>query len=166
MEREQKAMGQIIVVLIYAVIMGFATQAVIENKGYKDNWFWWGFFFGLIALIVAVARPQCVSSTGINMILTEEQEKKNELKRKDERMLQEDGWKCICGRLNASYIGTCSCGRTRSDIKAFEKKKEREQNQTGETERLKQLQQYKALLDCGALTEEEFAAKKKQLLNL
>ena len=51
----------------------------------------------------------------------------------------------------------------KEDIK---KKKEQEQNQAGESERLKQLQQYKALLDCGALTEEEFTAKKKQLLNL
>mgnify|MGYP001713560326 CR=1 FL=1 len=48
----------------------------------------------------------------------------------------------------------------------IKKKKEQEQNQAGESERLKQLQQYKALLDCGALTEEEFTAKKKQLLNL
>ena len=81
-------------------------------------------------------------------------------------MLQEDGWKCICGQLNASYVGTCSCGRTRADVEDLKKKKEQEQNQAGESERLKQLQQYKALLDCGALTEEEFTAKKKQLLNL
>lgn len=159
-------MGQIIIVLVYGIIMGFATQAIIENKGYNDNWFWWGFFFGIIALIVAAARPQCASSIEMNRGLAEEQEKQNELKRKDGRMLQEDGWKCICGQLNASYVGTCSCGRTRADVEDFKKKKEQEQNQEGESERLKQLQQYKALLDCGALTEEEFTAKKKQLLNL
>ena len=159
-------MGQIIIVLVYGIIMGFATKAIIENKGYNDNWFWWGFFFGIIALIVAAARPQCVSSIEMNRGLAEEQEKQNELKRKDGRMLQEDGWKCICGQLNASYVGTCSCGRTRADVEDLKKKKEQEQNQAGESERLKQLQQYKALLDCGALTEEEFTAKKKQLLNL
>ena len=102
----------------------------------------------------------------MNRGLAEEQEKQNELKRKDGRMLQEDGWKCICGQLNASYVGTCSCGRTRADVEDLKKKKEQEQNQAGESERLKQLQQYKALLDCGALIEEEFTAKKKQLLNL
>ena len=102
----------------------------------------------------------------MNRGLAEEQEKQNELNRKDGRMLQEDGWKCICGQLNASYVGTCSCGRTRADVEDLKKKKEQEQNQAGESERLKQLQQYKALLDCGALTEEEFTAKKKQLLNL
>ena len=32
-------MGQIIIVLVYGIIMGFATQAIIENKGYNDNWF-------------------------------------------------------------------------------------------------------------------------------
>ena len=165
-ESELNNMVQIIGILIYALVMGFATQIVIENKGYKDNWFWWGFFFGLIALIVAVARPQCISSMEMNDVLVGDQEKKNELKRKDERMLQEDGWMCICGKLNASYVGTCSCGRTRSDVEAYRKKIEKEQNQGEESERLKQLQQYKALLDCGALTEEEFSAKKRQLLNL
>ena len=60
-------MGQIIIVLVYGIIMGFATQAIIENKGYNDNWFWWGFFFGIIALIVAAARPQCVSSIEMNL---------------------------------------------------------------------------------------------------
>ena len=159
-------MMQVIVILIYGVVMGFATQIVIENKGYHDNWFWWGFFFGIIALIVAAARPQCGALGETNPVLTEEQEKKNELRRKDERILQEDGWKCICGKINASYVGTCSCGRTRRDIEALESKSEKEKNQVGEAERLSQLQQYKELLDCGALTEEEFAAKKKQLLNL
>ena len=159
-------MMQIVVVLIYGVIMGFATQIIIENKGYRDNWFWWGFFFGIIALIVAVARPQCSSIMVGNTVLSEEQAKKEELERKDERMLREDGWKCTCGKLNASYVGTCSCGRTHSEVEAFKQKQVEKKNQDGEAERLKQLQEYKKLLDCGALTEEEFTAKKKQLLDL
>ena len=61
----------------------------------------------------------------MNRGLAEEQEKQNELKRKDGRMLQEDGWKCICGQLNASYVGTCSCGRTRADVEDIKKKKNR-----------------------------------------
>ncbi|MBQ7146890.1 MAG: SHOCT domain-containing protein [Lachnospiraceae bacterium] len=40
------------------VAFGFATKKVIENKGYRENWFWWGFFFGLIALIVAFSKPE------------------------------------------------------------------------------------------------------------
>lgn len=51
-------MGAIIGFIIWGVIWGYATKAVINNKGYDDNWFWWGFFFGFIALIVAVAKPE------------------------------------------------------------------------------------------------------------
>lgn len=63
--------------------------------------------------------------------LAEEQEKQNELKRKDGRMLQEDGWKCICGQLNASYVGTCSCGRTRADVEDLKKKKSKNKIKQG-----------------------------------
>ncbi len=44
--------------IIWGVVWGYATKVVINNKGYDDNWFWWGFFFGFIALIVAVAKPE------------------------------------------------------------------------------------------------------------
>ena len=44
--------------IIWGAVWGFATDAVIKNKGYDENWFWWGFFFGFIALIVAVAKPE------------------------------------------------------------------------------------------------------------
>lgn len=51
-------MGAIIGFIIWGVVWGYATKAVINNKGYDENWFWWGFFFGFIALIVAVAKPE------------------------------------------------------------------------------------------------------------
>ena len=44
--------------IIWGVVWGFATDAIIKNKGYDDNWFWWGFFFGFIATIVAVTKPE------------------------------------------------------------------------------------------------------------
>ncbi len=43
--------------IIWGIIWGFATHKVIENKGYYENWFWWGFFFGFIAFIVACTKP-------------------------------------------------------------------------------------------------------------
>lgn len=49
--------GYLIAVVIWGLIWGFATKKVIENKGYTENWFWWGFFFGFIALIVALTKP-------------------------------------------------------------------------------------------------------------
>ena len=39
-----------------------------------------------------------------------------------------------------------------------------EQKQSSESDTIEQLQKYKGLLDAGVITEEEFTAKKKQLL--
>ena len=44
--------------ILVAIIMGCATQQIIKGKGYTENWFWWGFFFGLIAVIVALLKEE------------------------------------------------------------------------------------------------------------
>lgn len=38
-------------------VWGWAVKKIVENKGYRENWFWWGFFFGIIALLVALTKP-------------------------------------------------------------------------------------------------------------
>ncbi len=48
----------IIAYLIQACVLGFITQAIIENKGYHENWFWWGFFFGMLAVLIALSKPE------------------------------------------------------------------------------------------------------------
>ena len=35
--------------LIWCIIWGIVVNKVIENKGYQENWFWWGFFFWIFA---------------------------------------------------------------------------------------------------------------------
>ncbi len=42
--------------IIGGIIWGIVVNKVIENKGYEENWFWWGFFFGIFALIVALTK--------------------------------------------------------------------------------------------------------------
>lgn len=42
--------------VIWGIIWGIVCNKVIENKGYDENWFWWGFFFGFIAFIVALTK--------------------------------------------------------------------------------------------------------------
>ena len=48
----------IAVIIVQGIIFGIATNAIISNKGYDENWFWWGFFFGLIAMLVALSKPE------------------------------------------------------------------------------------------------------------
>ena len=181
--------------IIQAIIFGFATKIVIENKGYDDNWFWWGFFFGLIALIVACAKPQNInyatfsssqhsrttntsypSSYGNNL-------NKDANRVYNEQILTNGGWKCSCGRVHASYVSSCSCGKSKSDVlNARLKKKQEDENKqaeqqkqgeakkqieaTDEMSKVSAIKEYKELMDAGVISQEEFEAKKKQLLGL
>ena len=47
-----------VVLIAQGCVWGWAVNKVVKNRGYDENWFWWGFFFGLIALIVALTKPQ------------------------------------------------------------------------------------------------------------
>ena len=48
----------LIVAIIMGVVFGYACRKVVNNKGYTEDWFWWGFFFGIIALLVALTKPE------------------------------------------------------------------------------------------------------------
>lgn len=91
--------------IIWGLVWGFATKAVINNKGYKENWFFWGFIFGFIALIVACAKP---AASSVN-----------------------------------STKG----------------------NEISEKAKVDAILKYKDLLDVGAITQEEYDKKKKELLD-
>ncbi len=97
--------------MIVGTIWGIVIRKVIENKGYDDNWFWWGFFFGIFALIVAITKPN-VQQPSKEQKNAQEEQKKSEL------------------------------------------------------DDLSLLTKYKEMLDSGIITEEEFNAKKKELLKM
>lgn len=44
------------VFLAQGLVFGFITSAIADSKGY-DCGFWWGFFLGLLGLIVVSVRP-------------------------------------------------------------------------------------------------------------
>ena len=98
---------------IQGAVWGWAVNKVIENKGYQENWFWWGFFFGLIALIVALTKPDAprASYDGSSYFgdTSSIVGRGFGSERKADRAKGE--WRCShCGAINASYVGTCSCG--------------------------------------------------------
>lgn len=105
-----------IAVIIRAVIWGMITKKVSEKKGYYGG-FAWGFWLGLIGLIVVACKSkQCRSddyyatSSFLSAVAQEESE---------EQMLSNGGWKCKkCGRVNTGYTGTCSCGMTKEESKS------------------------------------------------
>lgn len=160
----------IIVLLVKGCVWGFVTQTIIENKGYYENWFWWGFFFGLIAVLVALSKPEsrAYSSSNTRYLSGVANTYSAERKRRNaNREVDGSGWKChYCNRVNHFYTGTCACGKTKEDTLAFEAAQIQQLNQVeNRTEdSLDKIKKLKDLLDMGALTQEEFDAKKKELL--
>lgn len=153
----------IIAAIFYRVVWGVAAQKVIDNKGYDELWFWWGFFFGIIALLVALSKPK------VEYEYTEESKYSDEIRKKD--ILKNNGWTCAkCGRINHEYMSTCSCGLSRWDnekyIKEQKEAEEKENEKKKEIDNLQILKEYKNLLDTGVLTQEEFDKKKNEILSL
>lgn len=157
----------IIAVVVNGLIWGFATQKVIENKGYEENWFWWGFFFGLIALIVACTKSERVR---VESYSSRSFYNNGTGSTHEERILNEGGWKCSCGKVQASYVSSCSCGRNRHELARAQYEREQEaarkQAEADAQSKAAAIREYKALVDSGVITQEEFEAKKKQLLGI
>ncbi|MBP5417858.1 MAG: SHOCT domain-containing protein [Clostridiales bacterium] len=84
-------------------------------------------------------------------------------------------WKCSCGLINPNYTGTCACGQKKNSPTR------RPPNMSGasagspaqpaaagvpsnEVDKIKLIKEYKQLLDSGIISQEEFDAKKQELL--
>ncbi len=170
--------------LISAVIYGFATQKIIEKKGYYENWFWWGFFFGIIALIMAAVRPENRSYYSYD----DEDDyiirpgRSDDVPRIGNRRVQSGEWKCaFCYTINQDCVTSCSCGKSKEDTQNYNRqaylgngneKKESTSNVATETAKVENADPYevikkaKELLDMGIITQEEFNKKKSDLLGL
>lgn len=178
--------------IVNGVIFGIACDKIIKNKGYYDNWFWWGFFFGIVALIVAAVKPEnqdnynsdsTSSYYNIDRVFSDEN---NTSQQGVDITLKAGGWKCgYCYRVNPSYVGTCACGKSKQDTQnlqemnrrpedtktapvletAVSEEKEKLTVQTNNEEhKIGLIKKYKELLDMGAISQDEFNQKKEELL--
>lgn len=153
--------------IIYAaqgIAFGIAANSIIENKGYNDNWFWWGFFFGFIALLVALSKPEVPKVSYSENLLLKKVENDN--------ILNNGGWKCCyCNSINASYVTSCSCGRNKDESEQRRKRMEKSARASAdsfvarEARTIELIGQYKKLLDSGSITQAEFETKKQALLS-
>ena len=161
----------IFIYVIYFAVMigvciawGVATNKVIENKGYNENWFWWGFFFGLIALVVALTKPDNnymrydQRSGGSALSAMSEQKRREE-------QIRKGYWQCSCGTLNPPHTTTCACGKTPKDVKAEQAKAAADAAEEEKLNNLKKLKEYKELFEAGVISQEEFEQQKAKILN-
>lgn len=121
---------------------GWATNKIIKDKGYHQNWFWWGFFFHFWAVLVAAVKSENpdkrdYQGLNINMQYYGPQEYNPYANTQSGPAVynmnygnnanygnntDSDGstprfaWKCNrCGTMNESYVQTCRCGVTKLD---------------------------------------------------
>lgn len=147
--------GYCVVVIIVACIFGAITKHINESKGY-DGGFAWGFFLGVIGIIVVACRSDAPKSSYVSDRIS-----RLEAVSRGESSVQRS-WQCgFCRRVNADYMTTCECGRTKAE--SMQRRIE-EQNQpkTGTVEQ--KLGEAKSLFEKGIITEEEYEVRRKKIL--
>ena len=90
--------------------------------------------------------------------------------RENDTTQKSSGWQCVCWRINASYVGICACGETKSSssakIESTKQEEIKKQKEETELQNMRKLLEYKNLLDSNIITEEEYEKKKKELLDI
>lgn len=156
----------IIVSVLIGCLWGAATFTINQNKGYWNNGFWWGFWLGWIGLVVVLCKSDnhySYYSSSVDKNFPSDQPHPAIAS----QPVPNGGWRCACGRVHAAYVSSCACGKSKIPAPAVETELPEE---TGieicepEERIIVLLKEYKGLLDSGAITQEEFDNKKKQLL--
>ena len=158
---------QFLLILSIAAGLGLIPANIAKNKRHSFG-LWW--FYGWMLFIVAIIHVQFIEDYNSRRIYTYESRTQRESDRKEyeTRLLNDGGWQCVCGRVNAGYVSTCACGKNkRDDIMQPSNEtsnnqdsmvaEETSNNQDSMVEKFRAL---KLLLSDGIITQEEFDAKK------
>ena len=94
--------------IIVGCIFGVATKKINESKGYFGG-FAWGFWLGLIGLLIVLFRSDAPYTNTDSIIISPDQ--------KEYAPAPDGGWTCKCGRGNANYVTSCVCGVSKSEMK-------------------------------------------------
>ena len=150
-------------ILLWCIIWGFVTKAIVKGKGYENSgaWFWCGFFLGIIGVIVAACKP------AINVPLayhyTKSPHNYNPVSTKNAS--SSGFWVCKCRTINPKTQNICkNCGNI-SPYATKETKQDVKKGNNAESIK-KQLNELKELQEQGLITEDDYNAKKKQILNI
>lgn len=167
--------GRFILGIAWGLVWGFATAGVRDRKGYGRNWFWFGFFLGLVPFIIACAIPERKTETDLSgeverliSVNGSSEPKQSVFAGEDyvQQTVEAGGWCCDCGRANPGYVSTCSCGRNKRQDDTFDQdyaaraaaRAEKQQSIDAE------LKKQAMLLDAQVITQEEYEARVQALL--
>lgn len=145
--------------VIKGLIWGFATAAIRNKRGYGRRWFWFGFFLGLIPFIIACCIPaKPVDPSEERDRLLANQKARDYLARST---VAGGGWQCSCGRVNAAYVSTCTCGLGKRQNDTSGSLTAKTEQQVLDTE----LKKYAMMLDSQVISQAEYDAKVKELMH-
>lgn len=148
-----------IVGIVVSCIFGAITKAINEGKGYYGG-FAWGFWLGWIGILVVALKQPIPYTRKESIIVPAKTTENNNIY--TPQLLSDGSWNCSCGRHNARYISSCVCGLNKTQIGQIPSAPN---NTDKDAKDISALKEYKNLLDSGVLTQEEFEAKKKEILS-
>lgn len=173
----------LVVFLVVFIIRGFfwiwATNTILENKGYKEKEYFFPFFFGLIAFVVALTTTDVVIEPEKPML------PRKIRKARYAKLVLSGFWWCKCGKRYSSNTAVCSCGINKNE--AMRDFNETQQNKAraarekaeclrhiklirilekAEHDNIQRVKEYKSLLDSGMMTIDEYNKRKRVLLDL
>lgn len=109
-------MAVIIGYVISGIIFGAITAYVARSKGY-DGGFWWGFFLGIIGLLVVGFRPN-INTSAFELspyVSTYADHTVSSISSSESDSASDDSWLCECGKSNSNRMVYClRCRRERS----------------------------------------------------
>ena len=126
-------MGALVLILVIwaclGIVNGQIVNEIMKEKGYTKNYFWLGFFGGKGAVRHAYGTMTALMTPEEREALKKKKaEKKREMEAHKQELIDEGGWKCPCGKVNAVYVSSCACGMSKREVKygqaAVEQKEE------------------------------------------
>ena len=98
---------RILASVIHGLIFGFIAKYIAESRG-DDTGFAWGFWLGLIGVLVVGLRPSKVSTPAYS----------------NAQAVPKVEWECGCGAMNSDSLNYCfACRRNRGEYKPRSKVK-------------------------------------------
>ena len=169
--------AELIISIIISVTFGCIAASIRTNKGYPGGkWFWFGFFCGVPAIIVACALPSSYDSCstvdpgGLSQTMGSKAFKEPDISVFSDHAyvkdtISEGGWQCVCGRAHPVYVSTCSCGLSKRQNSPADNSYAARVTERAEKERAltSELRKYRVMLDADVITQEEYDAKVKAL---
>ena len=106
-----------VVAIIINVVIASKFAEIAEMKGHEhDTYFWFTFIFGVIGMLMVIALPDMSNTMEDNANKNADTQVMSPTNARASAPPVAGNWKCTCGRVNASYVSTCACGRSKHDI--------------------------------------------------